>query len=54
MNCPVPISAKFRRPEAEKLAAAKAEFDQLERDGIIRRSRQSMGLSSAHGEEAGW
>ncbi len=50
----LPISAKFRRLEAEKLAAAKAEFDQLERDGIIRRSRQSMGLSSAHGEEAGW
>jgi hypothetical protein len=33
-----PITAKFRRLDAEKLAAAKAEFDQLERDGIIRRS----------------
>jgi len=33
-----PISSKFRRLDAAKLAAAKAEFDQLERDGIIRRS----------------
>jgi hypothetical protein len=32
------ISAKFRRLDAEKLVAAKAEFDQLERDRIIRRS----------------
>jgi hypothetical protein len=34
----LPITAKFHRLDAEKLAAAKAEFDQLERDGIIRRS----------------
>ncbi len=33
-----PITAKFRRLDAEKLTAAKAEFDQLELDGIIRRS----------------
>ncbi len=33
-----PITAKFRHLNAEKLAAVKAEFDQLERDGIIRRS----------------
>ncbi|MFN9903966.1 MAG: hypothetical protein ACK55Z_35350, partial [bacterium] len=33
-----PITGKFRRLDAEKLAAAKAEFDQLERDRIIRRS----------------
>jgi hypothetical protein len=33
-----PITAKFRRLDAEKLAAAKAEFDQLERDSINRRS----------------
>ncbi len=33
-----PITAKFRRLDAEKLAAAKAEFDQLEWDCIIRRS----------------
>jgi hypothetical protein len=33
-----PITAKFRRLDAEKLVAAKAEFDQLEGDGIIRKS----------------
>jgi hypothetical protein len=33
-----PVSSKFRRLDSEKLAAAKAEFAQLERDGIIRRS----------------
>ncbi len=33
-----PISSKFRRLDPEKFAAAKAEFDQLERDSIIRRS----------------
>jgi hypothetical protein len=32
------ISSKFWRLDPEKFAAAKAEFDQLERDGIIRRS----------------
>jgi hypothetical protein len=33
-----PVSFKFRRLDGEKLAAAKAEFTALERDGIIRRS----------------
>ncbi len=33
-----PIASPFRRLDAEKLAAAKAEFAALERDGIIRRS----------------
>ncbi len=33
-----PVSSKFRRLDGEKLAAAKAEFATLERDGIIRRS----------------
>ncbi len=33
-----PIASHFRRLEAEKLAAAKAEFLQLEKDGIVRRS----------------
>jgi hypothetical protein len=28
----LPITANFRRLDAEKLAAAKAEFDQLERE----------------------
>jgi hypothetical protein len=33
-----PISSKFRRLDGEKLAAAKAEFAQLEKEGIVRRS----------------
>jgi hypothetical protein len=33
-----PATARFRRLDAAKLAAAKAEFSKLERDGIIRRS----------------
>ena len=32
------MSSPFRRLDAEKLAAAKAEFSALERDGIVRRS----------------
>jgi hypothetical protein len=31
-----PISSKFRRLDGEKLAAAKAEFAQLEKEGIVR------------------
>jgi hypothetical protein len=30
-----PITSKFRRLDAEKLQAAKAEFEQLEREGIV-------------------
>ena len=33
-----PVASPFRRLDAEKLAAAKAEFAALERDGIVRRS----------------
>jgi hypothetical protein len=33
-----PITANFCRLDAEKLAASKVDFDQLERDEIIRRS----------------
>ncbi len=33
-----PIASKFRRLDAEKLQAAKAEFEQLEREGIVQRS----------------
>ncbi len=33
-----PIAAKFHRLDGEKLAAAKAEFKQLQEDGIIQRS----------------
>jgi hypothetical protein len=32
------ISTKFRRLDAEKRQAAKAEFEQLEREGIVQRS----------------
>ena len=34
----LPIASKFRRLDAEKLQAAKAEFKQLEREGIVQRS----------------
>jgi transposase InsO family protein len=33
-----PIASKFRRLDTEKLQAAKAEFEQLEREGIMQRS----------------
>jgi hypothetical protein len=33
-----PATARFRSLDAAKLAAAKAEFSKLEKDGIIRRS----------------
>ena len=33
-----PIASKFWRLDAEKLQAAKAEFEQLEREGIVQRS----------------
>jgi hypothetical protein len=33
-----PVAAKYRRLDAEKLRAAKAEFAELEKQGIIRRS----------------
>ena len=46
-----PVSAKYRRLDAEKLAAAKAEFQELERQGIVRRSDSSWAspLHNAHG-----
>ncbi len=34
----LPIAAKFRRLDGKKLAAAKAEFKQLQEDGILQRS----------------
>jgi hypothetical protein len=34
----LPIATKFQKLDAEKLAAAKAEFKQLEEDNIIQRS----------------
>jgi len=36
-----PVSSRYRRLDPEKLAAAKKEFEDLERQGIIRRSSSS-------------
>ena len=36
-----PVSAKFRRLDGTKLEAAKAEFQHLEAEGIIRRSNSN-------------
>ena len=33
-----PVASRFRRLEGAKLQAARAELDQMERDGIVRRS----------------
>ncbi len=43
----LPISSKFHRLDEEKLRDAKLEFEQLERDGIVRRS-DSPWASSLH------
>ncbi len=47
-----PIASKFWRLDAEKLQAAKAEFEQLER-GDCAAFHLSMGQPSAHGDEEG-
>ena len=51
-----PIAARFRRLDAEKLAAAKAEFLQLEKDGIVRRSDSpwSSPLHMVRKKDGGW
>jgi hypothetical protein len=51
-----PVSSKFRRLDSEKLAVAKAEFAQLERDGIIRRSSSPWAspLHMVRKEDGGW
>ena len=33
-----PLASRFCRLEGDKLQAARAEFDQMEKDGIVRRS----------------
>jgi hypothetical protein len=51
-----PVSSKFRHLDSEKLAAAKAEFAQLERDGIIRRSSSPWAspLHMVRKADGGW
>jgi hypothetical protein len=47
-----PIASKFQRLDAEKLQTAKAEFEQLEREGIVQRSTSPYN-PSAYGDEEG-
>ena len=42
-----PVTAKFRRLDNVKLAAAKADFQLLEKEGI----KQRLGQPSSHGPE---
>jgi hypothetical protein len=51
-----PIATKFRRLDGEKLAAAKAEFKQLEADGIIQRSTSPWAspLQMVHKKDGSW
>ena len=42
-----PLSSRFRRLEGSKLQAARAEFDQMEKDGIVRHST-SLWASPLH------
>ena len=39
-----PVAAKYRRLDAAKLKAAQAEFRELERQGVIRRSSSNWAL----------
>ena len=38
-TCGHPVQARYRRLDPDKLAAAKAEFQSMEQQGIIRRSK---------------
>ncbi len=51
-----PIAAKFRQLDGEKLAAAKAEFKQLQEDGIIQRSTSlwSSPLHMVRKQDGSW
>ncbi len=46
-----PITSCVRRLDGEKLAAAKSEFEQLERDGIVRRSDSPLVFTPSYGGE---
>ena len=46
-----PVTARYRQLDNKRLEAAKREFAELEKQGIIRRSSSNWAFSSAHGEE---
>nr|VZI40110.1 unnamed protein product [Spirometra erinaceieuropaei] len=46
-----PVFARPRRPAPSRLQAAKAEFEHILQLGIIRPSRESMGVPSAYGAQ---
>jgi hypothetical protein len=51
-----PISSKFRCLDEEKLRAAKLEFEQLEKDGVVRRSdsRWALPLHMVQKADGSW
>jgi hypothetical protein len=49
-----PISSKFRRLDSVKLAAAKKEFYQMEKDGIVRQSDSPVVIVAPYGDETRW
>jgi Reverse transcriptase (RNA-dependent DNA polymerase) len=51
-----PITSKFRRLDGVKLAAAKAEFEKMEQDGVIRRSTSPWAspLHMVEKADGGW
>ena len=46
-----PVTARYQQLDNKRLEAAKREFAELEKQGIIRRSSSNWAFSSAHGEE---
>ena len=51
-----PVTSRYRRLDSEKLVAAKAEFQDLERQGIVRRSSSSWAspLHMVRKEDGSW
>jgi hypothetical protein len=45
----ISISSKFRPLDKEKLMAAKLDFEQLEKDGMVRRSDSSVQVNTGRG-----
>jgi hypothetical protein len=48
-----PIAAKFLRLDSVKLAAAKKEFLQMEKDSIVQ-GQTVQAVTSSYGDESGW